>query len=376
MIWMKKQKKRMWFGIIVGIIGILCISVFAFINQPSFGRLPQGARLERIKRSPHYHDGQFNNLHPTQMMTSDEGRFGAMLSFLFRKTENLRPENAVPVIKTDLHKLKRDENVLIWFGHSSYFIQIDGKRFLVDPVFCMASPVSFVNKPFKGTDVYKPEDMPDIDYLVITHDHWDHLDYRTVMQLKERIGRVVCPLGVGEHFEYWGFDSDRIVELDWNESCGLSDGFRIHCLPARHFSGRGLQRNRSLWASFLVESPSRRVYLAGDGGYDAHFAEIGRRFAPIDLAVVENGQYNADWRYIHLMPEKLPDAIRDLRPARVLTVHHSKFALSRHAWDEPLKNAAEAAAGDGFVLLQPMIGEIVPLADTVRRYEAWWRGID
>ena len=196
------------------------------------------------------------------------------------------------------------------------------------------------------------------------------------MQLKERIGRVVCPLGVGEHFEYWGFDSDRIVELDWNESCGLSDGFRIHCLPARHFSGRGLQRNRSLWASFLVESPSRRVYLAGDGGYDAHFAEIGRRFAPIDLAVVENGQYNADWRYIHLMPEKLPDAIRDLRPARVLTVHHSKFALSRHAWDEPLKNAAEVAAGDGFVLLQPMIGEIVPLADTVRRYEAWWRGID
>lgn len=137
-----------------------------------------------------------------------------------------------------------------------------------------------------------------------------------------------------------------------------------------------MQRNRSLWASFLVESPSRRVYLAGDGGYDTHFAEIGRRFAPIDLAVVENGQYNADWRYIHLMPEKLPEAIRDLRPARVLTVHHSKFALSRHAWDEPLKNAAEAAAGDGFVLLQPMIGEIVPLADTVRRYEAWWRGID
>ncbi len=193
----------MWFGIIVGIIGILCISVFAFINQPSFGRLPQGARLERIKRSPHYHDGQFNNLHPTQMMTSDEGRFGAMLSFLFRKTENLRPENAVPVIKTDLHKLKRDENVLIWFGHSSYFIQIDGKRFLVDPVFCMASPVSFVNKPFKGTDVYKPEDMPDIDYLVITHDHWDHLDYRTVKSLKDRVGKVICGLGVGEHFEYW-----------------------------------------------------------------------------------------------------------------------------------------------------------------------------
>lgn len=146
----------MWLWIVLAVVGMVCISVFAFINQPSFGKLPQGARLERIKRSPHYRDGQFNNLHPTQMLTSDEGRVGAMLSFLFRKAENLRPENEVPVIKTDLHKLGRDENVLIWFGHSSYFIQVDGKRFLVDPVFCMASPVSFVNKPFKGTDVYQP----------------------------------------------------------------------------------------------------------------------------------------------------------------------------------------------------------------------------
>ena len=148
-----------------------------------------------------------------------------MLSFLFRKTENLRPENEVPVIKTDLHKLGRDENVLIWFGHSSYFIQVDGKRFLVDPVFCMASPVSFVNKPFKGTDVYKPEDMPDIDYMVISHDHWDHLDYRTVKSLKDRVGKVICGLGVGEHFEYWGYDKDRLVELDWYEDAVLENGY-------------------------------------------------------------------------------------------------------------------------------------------------------
>ena len=218
---MSKNKKQMWLWIVLAVIGIICTSVFIFINQPSFGSLPQGARLERIKRSPHYRDGQFNNLHPTQMMTSDEGRFGAMLSFLFRKTENLRPENEVPVIKTDLHKLGRDENVLIWFGHSSYFIQVDGKRFLVDPVFCMASPVSFVNKPFKGTDVYKPEDMPDIDYMVISHDHWDHLDYRTVKSLKDRVGKVICGLGVGEHFEYWGYDKDRLVELDWYEDAVL-----------------------------------------------------------------------------------------------------------------------------------------------------------
>lgn len=335
------------FAILLSIVVLLAAAGIAFVNQRSFGRLPRGERLERIRRSPNYRDGQFRNLHPTPQMTSDKGFAGSMWGILFGSKERREPASALPVLKPDLHRLERAEDALVWFGHSSYLLQLDGVRLLVDPVLTYKWPMSLFFSPFKGTDVFSPEDMPDIDCLIVTHDHWDHLDYRTVMQLKERIGRVVCPLGVGEHFEYWGFDSDRIVELDWNESCGLSDGFRIHCLPARHFSGRGLQRNRSLWASFLVESPSRRVYLAGDGGYDTHFAEIGRRFAPIDLAVVENGQYNADWRYIHLMPEKLPEAIRDLRPARVLTVHHSKFALSRHAWDEPLKTPPKRRQATG-----------------------------
>ena len=356
---MSKNKKQMWLWIVLAVIGIICTSVFIFINQPSFGSLPQGARLERIKRSPHYRDGQFNNLHPTQMMTSDEGRFGAMLSFLFRKTENLRPENEVPVIKTDLHKLGRDENVLIWFGHSSYFIQVDGKRFLVDPVFCMASPVSFVNKPFKGTDVYKPEDMPDIDYMVISHDHWDHLDYHTVRALKDHIGKVICGLGVGEHFEYWGFDKERIVELDWEEEVRLDSGFIMHCLPARHFSGRGLSANKTLWASFLLETPSRKIYLAGDGGYDTHFARIGDCFPDIDLAILENGQYNEGWKYIHLMPDYLIRAALDLKAKKVMTVHHSKYALAHHRWDEPLRNERNMAKNDSLHVLIPVIGEVV-----------------
>ena len=356
---MSKNKKQMWLWIVLAVIGIICTSVFIFINQPSFGSLPQGARLERIKRSPHYRDGQFNNLHPTQMMTSDEGRFGAMLSFLFRKTENLRPENEVPVIKTDLHKLGRDENVLIWFGHSSYFIQVDGKRFLVDPVFCMASPVSFVNKPFKGTDVYKPEDMADIDYMVISHDHWDHLDYHTVRALKDHIGKVICGLGVGEHFEYRGFDKERIVELDWEEEVRLDSGFIMHCLPARHFSGRGLSANKTLWASFLLETPSRKIYLAGDGGYDTHFARIGDCFPDIDLAILENGQYNEGWKYIHLMPDYLIRAALDLKAKKVMTVHHSKYALAHHRWDEPLRNERNMAKNDSLHVLIPVIGEVV-----------------
>lgn len=346
-------------GIIVGIVAVAVIVGFVFVNQPSFGRAPQGERLERIKKSPHYKDGEFRNLHSTMMMTSQKGRLGAFWGFLFKQETDLRPEKEIPVIKTDLSKISKDENVLVWFGHSSYFIQIDGKRILVDPVFCEASPVSFVNKPFKGADAYKPADMPEIDYLVISHDHWDHLDYETVMQLKNRVDKVVCPLGVGEHFEYWGFSPERIVELDWEEQALLDDGFRIHCLPARHFSGRGLARNRSLWASFLVTGSRRKVFIGGDGGYDTHFAEIGMRFPDIDWAILENGQYNEGWKYIHLMPGYMAAVARELKAAKILTVHHSKYALAAHPWDEPLKNARRMRDRDSLPVVIPQIGEVV-----------------
>lgn len=357
----KKKKVQMIIGIITSIIILAVVAGWAFVNQPSFGRTPRGERLERIKNSPHYKDGEFQNLHSTVLMTTQRGRMGAMWDFLFKKQEGVRPEQALQVVKTDLKNLPRDENLLVWFGHSSYFIQADGKRILVDPVFCMASPVSFANKPFEGTDVYRPDDMPDIDYLVITHDHWDHLDYQTVMQLKNRVGKVICPLGVGEHFEYWGFDKERLVELDWFEDATLNENFLIHCLPTRHFSGRFLKSNQALWASFLIETPSQKIYMGGDGGYDTHFAEIGKKYPGIDLAILENGQYNEDWKYIHTMPAYLSRAANDLKAKKYLTVHHSKFALAHHPWDEPIKNAMKLKSVDSLNVLMPTIGEIVLL---------------
>lgn len=349
---------RMVIGIIVGIIAVLCVTVLVFLNLPRFGRLPQGERLERIKRSPHYKDGSFQNLHPTQQITSDKGRLQTMWQFLTSKPDGLYPKNPIPVIKTDLKNLPADQDVMVWFGHSSYLLQLSGKRVLVDPVFCMAAPVSFINKPFKGTDIYKPDDMPDIDYLIISHDHWDHLDYRTIMQLKDRIGKVICPLGVGEHFEYWGFDKEKLIELDWQENASLDNGFAVYCLPARHFSGRGLSPNQSLWASFLLQTPSGKVYVGGDSGYDTHFEEIGRQFPDIDLAILENGQYNEDWRYIHTMPRYLSQVAKDLNARRIVTVHHSKYALARHPWNEPLKNEKEMAENSSLSLIVPIIGEV------------------
>lgn len=180
----KKFKARMIVGCILAVIALLAVSVIVFINQASFGRTPRGERLERVMKSPNYRNGEFKNQHETLLMTSDRGRFSGIWEFIFRKIDGLRPEQAVKAIKTDLRKIGRNEEILVWFGHSSYLIQTGGKRILVDPVFRMASPVSFVNKPFKGTELYTPDDMPDIDYLVISHDHWDHLDYRLIRQMK------------------------------------------------------------------------------------------------------------------------------------------------------------------------------------------------
>lgn len=262
----------------------------------------------------------------------------------------------------------------MWFGSDILLIssRAGGKRFLIDPVLTSGFPMSLMFRPFRGTDVYKPEDIPAIDFLIITHEHWDHLDYNTVKQIKDRTGKVVCALGVGEHFEYWGFEPERIVEMDWNDSFRADDSLTIHCLPARHYSNRKIKRGQTLWASFLIDGV-RRIYLAGDSGYDTHFAEIGRRFPGIELAVMENGQYDRDWRYIHILPDELPRAIRELGPKRVLTVHHSKYALCKHPWYEPLNSIYKNSARQPYELLTPMIGEPVNLRDTAGVAERWWQ---
>lgn len=340
---------------------LLALTVIIYMNLPKFGRLPQGERLKRIESSRNYRDGEFRNRSVTPQLVTDDSKLKTMFNLLFEKRDRNRPEHPIITVKSNLKKLPIDSNLIVWFGHSSYYMQLDGKRFLVDPVFYDASPVSFFNKPFDGTDIYKTEDMPQIDYLIITHDHWDHLDHQSVTKLRGRIAMVICPLGVGEHFERWGFSLEKLVELDWDEQFKLEELLTITCLPARHFSGRSFTSNKSLWASFMVETPSKRVYISGDGGYDSHFKEIANRFPNIDLALMENGQYNLDWRYIHLMPQELPKAIKELNPKHVITGHNSKYALAKHAWDEPMSMIADVARIDSIPLLKPIIGEVTYL---------------
>ena len=203
--------------------------------------------------------------------------------------------------------------------------------------------------------------MPDIDFLVITHDHWDHLDYEVVKEMEPRIKKVVTGLGVGEHFEYWGYPAEKLIELDWWESADLGDDYHVTSTPARHFSGRDLRQNKTLWSSFAFKSPKRTIWIGGDTGYGPHFANIGKKFPDIDLAILENGQYNKNWAYVHTLPEFLGKVMTELDANRYMTVHHSKFCLSKHSYFEPLENAKNAASESGKPVLMPQMGEVVYL---------------
>jgi len=255
-------------------------------------------------------------------------------------------------------------------------MQLDGNTILVDPVLSSyAAPFSWMNKAFKGADTYKVEDLPEIDYLLITHDHYDHLDHDTIMKLKGKVGKVVLALGVGAHFEAWGFPASQLIEKDWGDKVELEKGLTLYFTPARHFSGRSLFSNNTLWTSYVVETPSRKIFVGGDSGYDTHFAEIGERFGGFDLAILENGQYNEAWRYIHTLPEEVLKASKDLKARRTFPVHSSKFDLGGHAWDEPLKKVTALNKDYNQHLITPMIGQVVELDNEEQEFQKWWEQV-
>jgi L-ascorbate metabolism protein UlaG (beta-lactamase superfamily) len=357
------------------VILILIFSLILILNQPQFGAKARGKRLQRMMASTNYKGRVFMNHSFTPTITEGFSMTKVLIDFLFLKGKGTRPPASIPAIKNDLKNLP-EGNWLVWFGHSSYFMTIDGITILVDPVFSgNASPIAGSTKAFPGTDMYTAEDMPAIDYLVITHDHYDHLDYRTVRKLKSNVGKVICGLGVGAHLERWGYEDEVIIELDWNTDVTPQEGITFYALPARHFSGRTFRRNTTLWISVLLKTPSRKIYIGGDSGYDKHFVEIGERHGPIDLAILENGQYNEAWKAIHFLPGENLQAALDLKANRVMPVHSSKFDLALHNWDEPLKEMVRLNQHIGLDLVTPMIGELVDLDDHERQYHHWWEEV-
>ncbi len=287
----------------------------------TFGKKPSGERLKKIQQSHHYKNGTFKNIEPTEMLLKSASRIKMLKDFL-NKSKSVNPSQRLPSVKTNLKDIIAEKPGIVWFGHSSYFIKSKETNILVDPVFSgYASPFSFMVKSFEGSDIYNVHDFPIIDILVITHDHYDHLNYPTIIKLKDKIGKIIAPLGVGAHLEYWGIDADKITELDWWDEKGISADIKFIATPARHFTGRTIKRNETLWTSYVLYMHGYKIFLGGDSGYDKQFKIIGDKHGPFDLAILESGQYGDAWPYIHMLPEETVQAAIDLQAKVLLPVH-------------------------------------------------------
>ena len=349
--------------------------IFYYIHRPEFGRLPTGSRLEKILNSPHYFKDHFECLTPVRVMAADvedkENRIAATWKFLFGDKTGLVPPMSIPTVKTNLKSLG-DDDCAVWMGHSTIYLQLAGRKILLDPVFSSyASPIFFVNRAFEGSNIYSADDFPPLDVLAITHDHWDHLDYPSIIALKPKIKTVLCPLGVGEYFEQWGFDVDKIIEEDWDSVIDFGRGLTTHILPSQHFSGRMLTQNPTEWCAFAFVTSAQKIFCSGDGGYSNHFKDIGKKFGGFDLAFMENGQYNKAWHAIHMLPNETAQASEDIHAAKVVPIHAGKFALARHLWNEPYINLLAESKGRSYELLTPRIGELINF-DGVQHFEYWF----
>jgi L-ascorbate metabolism protein UlaG (beta-lactamase superfamily) len=354
-------------------IAALILLVVCVLNAPAFGSLPRAERLARIKALPNYRDGALQNQSFTPMKP-DGVTYWDMIMGMLKGNKNSRPNKPVPVVAPDFSPgpgLK-----LIWFGHSSYFLQTDGLNILVDPVFSeRTSPFSFIGtKRYAGTDFVKAEDFPELDIVLITHDHYDHLDHQSILKLKDKTRLFITSLGVGAHLEKWGVPALKITELVWGEEV-LASGLKFTALPARHFTGRQFKRNQSAWSAFMLQTASAKLYLGGDSGYDSHFKAAGDAYGPFDLVILECGQYNAYWPYIHMFPEYTVQAALDLKARVLLPVHWGKFTLAMHDWNDPIKRVVKKAGEENLKITTPLMGESVILGEYYPDRE-WWRDLD
>lgn len=358
------------------LIVVLGITTYFYMKQPQFGALPEGKRLELMKKSPHYKDGKLRNLIEKPTLSEGYSFTGEIWKALTKKYPHTEPIDALPSVKTNLKTIPADRNVIVWFGHSSFYLQVDGVKILVDPVFSgRMTPLPGKPDAYKGSDIYSANDMPEIDYMLLSHDHYDHLDYETVKALQPKVKHVICGLGAGAHYERWGYTAQQIVEKDWGDRVQVKPGFSIFAENTHHDGGRGFKSSQALWLSFFIESPAMNIYYSGDGGYSSRFKDIAKKHPQIDWAVMECGQYNKAWQSVHELPQEVAQATAELNAKNMIPVHHSKFTLAKHPWNEPLNEITKYSQNKNYRLATPMIGELVNLNDNKQVFKQWWKNV-
>ncbi|WP_374951653.1 MBL fold metallo-hydrolase [Mucilaginibacter sp.] len=336
----------------------------------SVGKNPEGEELSQLDTLANYKNGGFENLAERADSTVKRNK---LLLLLHNRSKVTRPSRGLPWVKTNLKTLTAAAPTVVWFGHSSLLIKARQGNILIDPVFSNhAGPIPGLVTAFKGTSNYHAKDMPPIDVLIISHDHYDHLDYRTIKRLKDQIKMAIVPKGVGADLLYWGFDSKKIIELNWNQSFTLPGGLRITATPAQHRSNRTYAKsNKTLWASYVIQAGQYRMFYGGDSGYGPLFKQIGQQYGPFDMAFLECGQYSTNWPWAHLWLEQPAQAAADLNARMMQPIHWAKFDAADQAWNEPIKKLLPAAAKLGIPLNVPRIGEPYTLGYPPKKV-VWW----
>lgn len=344
----------------------------SFFKQ--FGGKVTSTELSKLNKSSAWKGKMFVNQEHTSMSISP-GDVPKLLWDTFIDRKGREPKAPLPIMPLPTSALSSDDGIakFVWYGHSAVLLHLQGKNILIDPMLGdNASPIApFKTKRFSPHALDVIDMFPPIDAVLMTHDHYDHLDYDSIMKLKGKVSHWWVALGVGRHLERWGVPSNEISEFDWWQSKKL-DAIDITFTPSRHFSGRGISdRAKSLWGGWVLKSEEFSVYWSGDGGYGPHFEEVGKRLGPFDWGFMECGQYNEKWHQIHMYPEECVKAAIDAQVKHAIPVYWGAFTLALHTWTDSVDRFIAEAKKEDLAFSTPRLGELV--RDTEVKVEDWWK---
>lgn len=371
-----KILKRMVLSIVIIIAAIALIAVLFIQFNPQFGGKASGEALAEYKKSQNYKDGTFKNTNDVKLDMSFKDMSKALMGF-FKSQPNTKPDHDLPLAKIDSLNIAKYKGAtrLVWFGHSTFLLQTEGKTILIDPMLgnVPAPHPMLGGKRFNKELPITIEQLPKIDAVLISHDHYDHLDYESIKALKNKVGHFYMPLGVGAHLLEWKVDKNKITELDWWQETTFKD-LKFICTPAQHFSGRGLtDRAKTLWSSWVIQSKNDNIFFSGDSGYANHFKTIGEKYGPFDFAMIECGQYNEMWPEIHMFPEETVQAGIDVKAKKVMPIHWGAFKLAMHTWTDPIERFTKTALDKNITMVTPKIGEVIFPKDSTYAIKTWWK---
>lgn len=371
-----KNLKRMVLSIVIIIAAIALIAVLFIQFSPQFGGKASDEAIATYKTSKNYKEGIFKNTNDVKLDMSLKDMGKALMGF-FKSQPNTKPNKELPYSKNDSLNIVnyKGETRLIWFGHSTFLLQTEGKTILIDPMLgnVPAPHPMLGGKRFNEDLPITIEQLPKIDAVLISHDHYDHLDYESIKVLKDKVEHFFTPLGVGAHLQKWEVDNTKITELDWWQETTFKE-LKLVCAPAQHFSGRGLtDRAKTLWSSWIVQSKKDNIFFSGDSGYANHFKEIGEKYGPFDFAMIECGQYNEMWPEIHMFPEETVQAGIDVKAKKVMPIHWGAFKLAMHTWTDPIERFTKTAKEFNVNMVTPKIGDEIFPKDSTYNTKTWWQ---